>query len=149
MFAKRKGGNMSKIAIVYWSGTGNTQVMAKAIYDAAKDAGKDVEIFNVSEISPQDASKYDVLALGCPSMGMENLEEDEFEPFFAGLENSIKDKSLALFGSYGWGDGQWMRDWIERAKKDGAILLDDQGLIVNETPDDEGIRLCKELASKL
>lgn len=140
---------MSKIAIVYWSGTGNTQVMAKAIYDAAKDAGKDVEIFNVSEISPQDASKYDVLALGCPSMGMENLEEDEFEPFFAGLENSIKDKSLALFGSYGWGDGQWMRDWIERAKKDGAILLDDQGLIVNETPDDEGIRLCKELASKL
>lgn len=130
---------MGKIAVVYWSGTGNTEAMAKAV---AEGAG--AELFSVSEIDAQKAASYDKLALGCPSMGSEVLEEDEFEPFFTELEGQLGGKKVALFGSYGWGDGEWMRDWQGRAAAAGAQLAGGEGLIVNEAPDDDGLASCKK-----
>lgn len=135
---------MSKTAIVYWSGTGNTAAMANAILDGVKSVNGEVECFNVSDISSDRASEYDMLILGCSAMGAENLEESEFEPFFTELESKITGKKVALFGSYGWGDGEWMRDWEKRVVDAGAILVGDEGLIINDAPDDDGILKCRE-----
>ena len=132
-----------KIAVIYWSGTGNTEAMASAV---AEGAG--AELYSVSQFSG-DVSEYDRLAFGCPAMGAENLEEGEFEPFFEGIESKLSGKKVALFGSYGWGDGEWMRNWEERAKADGAVLVNGEGLIVNETPSDEDLETCKELGKQL
>ena len=142
---------MKKIAIVYYSGSGNTEQMANAILEGAKEGNGDVTLFNVSEISASEALAYDVLVLGCPAMGAETLEEGEMEPFFQELEGSLKDKDVALFGSYGWGDGEWMRTWQDRVVNSGANLLRD-GVICNDAPDDEALAACRELgleASKL
>ncbi len=139
---------MSKTAIIYWSGTGNTEAMAEAILDGAKEVNSEVGYFTVSEISADDAAGYDTLILGCPAMGAEELEEEEFEPFFAALESKISGKNIALFGSYGWGDGEWMRNWEERVTAAGAKLINGEGLIVNEAPDDDGIASCKSLGNK-
>ncbi len=100
---------MDKIGVFYWSGTGNTQMMAEAIAQGAK-----VQAVGVSDVTAQAAAQYTKLMLGCPSMGAEVLEEGEFEPFFTELEGDLAGKQVALFGSYGWGDGEWMRDWEER-----------------------------------
>lgn len=135
-----------KAAIIFWSGTGNTEAMAEAIFEGAKEVGSEVDYFKVSEISSAKAAEYDVLILGCPAMGAEVLEEDEFEPFFTELESNISGKKIALFGSYGWGDGEWMRNWEERVTAAGATLVNNEGLIVNEAPDDEAINNCKILA---
>lgn len=132
-----------KNAVIYWSGTGNTEMMAQAV---AEGAG--AELFAVSEFSGNIAD-YDRIALGCPAMGAEVLEEDEFEPFFTSIEGSLSGKTVALFGSYGWGDGEWMRNWEDRVKADGAILFGDEGLIVNETPSDDDLAKCRELGANL
>ena len=134
---------MSKTAIIYWSGTGNTQAMAEAVFEGAKEVNPETKCFNVSEISAAEAAQYDVLLLGCPAMGAEVLEEDEFEPFFTELESKLAGKKTALFGSYGWGDGEWMRSWEERVKSAGATLVGGEGLIINEAPDDTGIETCR------
>lgn len=134
---------MNKIAVIYWSMTGNTEAMAQAIAQGAKDAGADVSLLPVGDLTPQQAAgDYDGLMLGCPAMGDEVLEESEFEPFFTQLEGSLRDKKVALFGSYGWGDGQWMRDWQDRTIKAGANLFRGEGLMVNEAPDDDALALC-------
>ena len=133
---------MSKLAVIYWTGTGNTGAMAQAVADGAKGAGAEAELLTVSEISADAAAAYDKLALGCPAMGAEVLEEGEFEPFFTALEGKLSGKKVALFGSYGWGDGQWMREWQERTEKAGAVLCG-EGLIVNEAPDEEGLAQCR------
>lgn len=142
---------MSKLAVIYWSMTGNTEAMAQAVADGAKEAGADVSLVSVSDITPAQAAGYDLLALGCPAMGDEVLEESEFEPFFTDLEGSLSGKTVGLFGSYGWGDGQWMRDWQDRTEQAGARLFRGEGLIVNETPDDDALADCnafgRELAS--
>ena len=140
---------MSKLAVIYWTGTGNTGAMAQAVADGAKSAGVEAELLTVSEISADAAAAYDKLALGCPAMGAEVLEEGEFEPFFTALEGRLAGRKVALFGSYGWGDGQWMRDWCERAKEDGAQLFSDEGLICNETPDDDAQAACRKLGADL
>lgn len=132
-----------KTAVIYWSGTGNTEQMAAAI---AEGAG--AELFAVSDFNG-NVSDYDRIAFGCSAMGDEVLEESEFEPFFAAIESALNGKTIALFGSYGWGDGQWMRDWEERVKADGAVLLNGEGLIVNEAPSDSDLELCKALGAKL
>ena len=132
-----------KAAVIYWSGTGNTEQMAQAIADAAG-----AELFAVSDFSGSIAD-YDRIAFGCSAMGEEVLEEDEFEPFFASIEGDLSGKTIALFGSYGWGDGEWMRNWEERAKNDGATLVGGEGLIVNETPDDEALEKCAALGAEL
>ena len=123
---------MGKTAIIYWSGTGNTEAMATAVLEGAKEVNPDTKFFNVSEISADDAANYDTLILGCPAMGAEVLEEGEFEPFFSELESKLSGKNVALFGSYGWGDGEWMRSWEERVTAAGAKLVSAEGLIVNE-----------------
>ena len=127
-----------KVAVIYWSGTGNTEQMAQAI---AEGAGAD--LFAVSDFSGK-LDAYDRVAFGCSAMGDEVLEESEFEPFFAEVEGVRSGKTIALFGSYGWGDGQWMRDWVDRAKADGAVVFGDEGLIVNETPSEEDLENCKQ-----
>ena len=139
---------MSKVAVIYWSGTGNTQQMAGAVAEGAKGAGAEVSVFSVSEISADAAAAYDHLALGCPAMGGEVLEESEFEPFFSELEGSLSGKKVVLFGSYDWGDGQWMRDWQQRTVQAGAQMPAD-GLIVNLTPDEDGLAQCRELGAKI
>ena len=127
-----------KVAVIYWSGTGNTEQMAQAI---AEGAGAD--LFAVSDFSGK-LDAYDRVAFGCSAMGDEVLEESEFEPFFAEVEGELSGKTIALFGSSGWGDGQWMRDWVDRAKADGAVVFGDEGLIVNETPSEEDLENCKQ-----
>ena len=130
---------MSKVGIIYWSSTGNTEAMAQAVEEGAKAAGADVEIMEVADADVDKALSFDVLALGCPAMGDEELEDGEFEPFFSDLEGKLSGKKVALFGSYDWGDGEWMRTWCDRAKDAGAELVEDEGLICNNTPDDEGL----------
>lgn len=132
-----------KTAVIYWSATGNTEAMAKAV---AEGAG--VEPVAVSDFS-DDIKDFDTLAFGCPAMGSEVLEESEFEPFFSSIESSISGKKVLLFGSYGWGDGQWMRDWEERTKNAGAELVGGEGYIVNDEPTDDDLEKLKALGSEL
>ncbi len=139
---------MSEIAVIYWSGTGNTQAMAEAVAEGAKNAGAQADLFSVSDTSADAAAAYDKLALGCPAMGAEVLEESEFEPFFTELEGRLSGKKVALFGSYGWGDGQWMRDWADRLAASGAAASGEP-LIVNEAPDDDGLAQCRALGAAL
>lgn len=137
---------MSKMAVIYWSMSGNTQAMAEAIAQGAAGADAEVDIRPVNEVTVDQALEYDRLALGCPAMGAEVLEELEFEPFFTDLEKRLGGKSVALFGSYGWGDGQWMRDWVQRADQAGARLYD-EGLMVHETPDEDGLEQCRQFGA--
>lgn len=138
-----------KAAVIYWSSTGNTEAMAQAVAEGAKNAGAEVDLMEVADATVEKALSYDVLALGCPAMGDEELEEGEFEPFFADLEGKLSGKKVALFGSYDWGDGEWMRSWYDRTKEAGAELISEEGLIVNNTPDEEGLEACKALGAKL
>ena len=140
---------MSKIAIVFWSGTGNTEAMANYIAEGVRAAGSEVELFGPDDFTAGQLDAFSAVAFGCPAMGSEVLEEDVFEPMFAALESSLRGKNIALFGSYGWGDGEWMRDWRDRCKNAGANLLEENGLIVNEAPDADGETACKELGKKL
>ena len=140
---------MSKVAVVYWSGTGNTETMAMAVAEGAKGKGAEVSVITAAEFSPEQVGEYSAIAFGCPAMGAEQLEESEFEPMFSDLEGSLNGKKIALFGSYGWGDGQWMRDWVERAQGDGAQVLNGEGLICNEAPDDDVQAACRKLGADL
>ena len=139
---------MSKMAVIYWSMTGNTQAMAEAIADGAREAGAQADLFSVDQVTVDQALEYDKLALGCPAMGAEVLEEAEFEPFFTALEGRLGGKRVALFGSYGWGDGEWMRSWESRCNDDGANLACDS-VICNEAPDDDALAACRELGASL
>ena len=125
---------MSNVYVVYWSGTGNTQEMAMAIADGAKENGAEVTVWNVDEADIEELKKAKALALGCPSMGAEQLEEASMEPFMCDLDSQINGKTIALFGSYGWGDGQWMKDWEDRIASDGATVLNGEGIIANNEP---------------
>jgi flavodoxin short chain len=136
-----------QINIIYWSGTGNTEAMAELIQSGAKSAGASVTCKNVSDATDADLN-CDLLALGCPSMGAEVLEESEFEPYITSIEGKVSGKKLALFGSYGWGDGEWMRDWSARMEKAGAVLVA-ESLIVNERPDGETAEQCEAFGTKL
>ena len=140
---------MSKISVVYWSQSGNTAAMAEAVAKGVTDAGKEAEIVFVSSASIDELKSETAFALGCPAMGAEELEDSEFEPFFAGIEGKLSGKKIALFGSYGWGDGEWMRQWQDRVTGDGATLVNGEGLIVNETPDDDALASCKALGEAL
>lgn len=139
-----------KAAVIYWTGTGNTEAMAQAVKEGLVIAGAEADLLQFSDLTPDEAlAKYDLLALGCPAMGAEQLEEGEVEPFFTELEGKLTGRKLALFGSYGWGDGQWMRDWAERALSAGAILATGEGVMANESPDDEALNACQDLGQDL
>lgn len=140
---------MSKIRIVFWTQGGNTQAMAEAIGEGVREAGKEAEVVFVSSITADELKEDSVFALGCPAMGAEVLEEGEMEPFVMEVETFAAGKKIALFGSYGWGDGQWMRDWEERMTSAGATLVGGEGLMCHETPDEEGLEACKELGRQL
>lgn len=139
---------MSKIAVVYWSGTGNTEAMANSVLSGAKAAGAQAELFTASEFGAEKLAQYDAVAFGCPAMGAEQLEEDEFEPMFSSCKTGLKGKRIALFGSYGWGDGEWMRTWEETCREDGAVLACDC-VICNDAPDAEAESACEELGKAL
>ena len=138
---------MSKIAVVYWSGTGNTEAMANAVVDGVKAVGVDVELFQVDDFSADKMSDFTGFAFGCPAMGDEVLEEDSFEPFFAEAEEKISDIPVALFGSYGWGGGAWMEAWTDRTKATGAKFIGN--VIAENSPEDDVIEQCKDLGKKL
>lgn len=139
---------MSKVAVVYWSSTGNTEAMAKAVAEGAKAAGAEVSVFETAEFSADKVDAFDALAFGCPAMGDEVLEEDEFEPLFADCEDKLVGKAVALFGSYGWGDGQWMRDWEERCQ-DKGIALKSESVICQDMPEEDGLEDCRNLGKAL
>lgn len=132
-----------KKAVVYWSGTGNTEAMAKAVAQSAS-----ADLFTASEFSAAKANEYDAIAFGCPAMGAEELEESEFDPLFTQIEGKLAGKKVALFGSYGWGDGEWMRTWEERCANDG-ISLYAESVMCNEMPDADGLAQCKALGAAL
>lgn len=132
-----------KTAVIYWSGTGNTQQMAEAVAEGAV-----AELFSVSEFSG-NIEDYDRVAFGCPAMGAEELEDSEFEPFFSGVVDKLSGKKVALFGSYGWGDGEWMRNWTEQVKGAGAEVVNGEGLIANEAPSDDDLENCRNLGQAL
>lgn len=137
---------MSKVAVVYWSGTGNTEAMANSVADGAKSAGADVALMTVSEFTSAD--NYDAIAFGCPAMGAEVLEEGEFQPMWDEVKGALGNKKVVLFGSYGWGTGEWMDSWVDDAKSAGVNLVADP-VIANETPDDTSIDACKALGATL
>jgi flavodoxin I len=139
---------MSKVAVVYWSGTGNTEAMAEAVLEGVKEAGGEGVMMMCTDFDVSMMDSFDAIAFGCPSMGDEVLEESEFAPVFESCEAKLSGKKTALFGSYGWGDGQWMRDWEKTCKEDGAVLVCD-AVICNDAPDDEAKSDCRALGKAL
>ena len=139
---------MKTILIIYWSQTGNTEAMAHAIAQGIEEEGNQAKLLEVSEAEPEILKKANVFALGCPAMGGEVLEEDEMEPFVTKSEPFVSGKVIGLFGSYGWGDGEWMRNWEETCLGDGAVFAGDS-VICNEAPDDEADAACIALGKKL
>lgn len=136
---------MESIAVIFWSGTGNTATMAQEV---VAGTGGQAKLINVTDTNADEAAAYDKLALGCPSMGDEVLEEDEMEPFFTALEGKISGKKVVLFGSYDWGDGQWMRDW-ESDCSNAGISLTCESVTCCETPDDTALAACREMGKAL
>ena len=136
---------MNHIAVIYWSGTGNTEAMAKAVL---KGAGVGAELFSVSDFDESKIDSFDAFALGCPAMGSEALEDGVFEPFFENVKVSLAGKKVALFGSYGWGDGEWMRSWEDDCRAAG-IRLACESVLVNGAPEGADAEACKALGKAL
>ena len=140
---------MEHIIIAYWSQTGNTQAMAEAIGEGVKEAGKEARVTDISKVSIDELKAASVFAMGCPAMGAEVLEEGEMEPLVAEVEVFAAGKNIGLFGSYGWGDGQWMREWEERMANAGANIVGGEGVIGQEAPDDDVTEQCRQLGRAL
>lgn len=139
---------MSKAAVVYWSGTGNTEEMANQVAAGAKAAGADVSVFTSADFNAEMIGQFDAIAFGCPSMGAEELEETEFAPMFDACEPKLRGKKVALFGSYGWGDGEWMRSW-EKDCDDAGINLVCESIICQEAPDGDTLEACRAMGKLL
>ena len=140
---------MDKIYVVFWTQGGNTQAMAEAIGEGIREAGKEAEVVFVTGANLDELKAAPKFALGCPAMGAEVLEESEMEPFVCDVEGFASGKKIALFGSYGWGDGEWMRDWTTRMEAAGATVLNSEGLICHAPPDGDGLSECRELGKQL
>lgn len=140
---------MSNIQVVFWSQSGNTEAMANAVADGIRKAGKEADVVFVGDASIDELKSAKVFALGCPAMGAEVLEEGEMEPFVSDLEMSVSGKTIGLFGSYGWGDGQWMRDWVDRMTSAGATVVDGEGVICMGAPDADATAQCEALGARL
>ena len=139
---------MRKVAVVYWSGTGNTEAMAAAVAEGIREKGAEAALFTAAEFDASMVDNFDAIAFGCPSMGAEQLEESEFEPMFSACGPKLQGKKIALFGSYGWGDGEWMRNWEETCAADGAVLAC-ESVICNDAPDDDAEAACRSLGAAL
>jgi len=140
---------MDKVYIIFWTQSGNTGEMASAIGNGVKEAGKEAVFLSPSEANIEELKDLPGFAMGCPAMGAEVLEESEMEPFVEEIEKYVSGKKLALFGSFGWGDGAWMRDWIDRMNRAGAQVIGNEGIIAQDAPGDEEIALCKEIGKTL
>lgn len=138
---------MSKVAMVYWTGSGNTEAMAAAAAEGAETKGATVEQILAADFSLSAVEEYNAYAFGCPAMGAEELEDSEFQPMWDEVKGSLGDKKVVLFGSYGWGNGEWMDAWKEDAEKAGVNVID--SLIINEQPDGDGIAACQALGAQL
>lgn len=136
----------NKINIIFWSGTGNTESMAQAIFEGSKNNGNS-KLLTVDKATLDDVKEADILFLGCPSMGVEELEESEMEPFMESISNNISGKKIVLFGSYGWGDGEWMQDWEQRIKNCGGIIIE-ESIICNESPEENILKKLVALGEK-
>lgn len=140
---------MSKVNVVFWSQSGNTEAMANAVGTGVTEAGGEANVIFVADASLDELKNAKAFALGCPAMGAEVLEEGEMEPFVSDLEGFVSGKTIGLFGSYGWGDGQWMRDWVDRMTAAGATVVNGEGVICQDAPDDSAEAECKELGKAL
>ncbi len=139
---------MSKIYVVYWSSTGNTAAMAEAIGEGIAEAGAEAEVIPVSAADASILNDAPVFALGASAMGVEELDP-EMDDFVLAVEGFAAGKKIGLFGSYGWGDGEWMRNWCERMKNAGATIVGGEGVIACEAPDDDAVAACKALGAQL
>ena len=140
---------MDKVYVIFWTQGGNTGQMAQAVGDGVTAEGKEVVYLQPGEAKVDELKNVAGFAMGCPAMGDEVLEESEMEPFVAEVETIVKGKTVALFGSYGWGDGQWMRDWTQRMKNAGATVIGGEGVIAHEAPDADAVLACNELGKSL
>ena len=140
---------MNEIIVAYWSQTGNTEAMANAVGEGIEAAGKKALVTEISGVSMDDLKNTSVFAMGCPAMGAEVLEEAEMEPFVMEVEGFASGKNIGLFGSYGWGDGEWMRSWVERMTAAGAVVVGGEGVICQEAPDEEALESCRALGKAL
>ncbi|MBQ7605922.1 MAG: flavodoxin [Firmicutes bacterium] len=138
---------MSKVAVVYWSGTGNTEAMAKLVAEGINGAGAQAEVLGCADFNSSKVGSYDAIAFGCPAMGDEVLEEGEFQPMFDECLPSLSDKKVGLFGSYGWGTGEWMNSWEKTCKDSGVNVVGT--VIANNEPDDAAAEECKKLGASL
>lgn len=139
---------MSKVAVVFWSSTGNTEAMANAVAEGIKAAGAEAVLLGCADFTADSAASYDAIAFGCPAMGAEELEDSEVQPMWDAVKPALSGKKIGLFGSYDWGDGEWMRLWEADAKSAGAVLAADC-VIANLTPDDDAVAACKALGEAL
>jgi flavodoxin short chain len=139
---------MSKVAVVFWSGTGNTEAMANAVAAGAEEKGAEVTVMGPSDFGAASVAAYDAIAFGCPAMGAEQLEEAEVQPMWGEVRGELSGKKVALFGSYGWGDGEWMRNWEDDCRDAGANLAVDS-VMANNEPDDDALEACKALGAAL
>ena len=137
-----------KTAVVYWSGTGNTEAMAKAVAEGMTAAGAEAVLLTPDKVQPGDLNAYDAIAFGCPAMGSEVLEEMEFQPMFDACKRSLGGKRAALFGSYGWGDGDWMQLWEDDCRAAGVSLVH-ESVICNGEPDSQALAKCRALGAAL
>ena len=137
---------MSKVAVIYWSGTGNTEAMASAVAEGATAAGAEVDLLTCADVNGVDG--YDAVALGCPAMGAEELEDSEFQPMLEGIEPALPGKKVVLFGSYDWGVGEWLNNWEARCAEKG-ITLAAESVKANNAPDDEALSACKALGKAI
>ena len=140
---------MSKVSVVFWSQSGNTEAMANAVGRGVTEAGGEANVVFVSDASLDELKNAKAFALGCPAMGAEVLEEGEMEPFVSTLEGFVSGKTIGLFGSYGWGDGQWMREWVDRMTAAGATVVGGEGVICQDVPDPSAEAQCVDLGKTL
>ena len=148
MPTKKGAENMSKVAVVFWSGTGNTEAMANAVAEGVQAKGGEAVLIGPADFNADVVAGYDGIAFGCPSMGVEQLEEAEYQPMWDDVKGTLSGKNIALFGSYGWGDGEWMRNWEDEARDAGTNLVVDC-VTANNEPDDDAIEACKALGAAL
>ncbi len=139
---------MSKVAVVYWSGTGNTEMMAQAVLEGAKSNGAEADLFTAGEFNANKMEQYDAIAFGCPAMGAEVLEENEFQPMFDDCAIKLRGKKIALFGSWGWGNGEWMQNWEAQCRDLGADLAHDSVICANQ-PEEDTLAECRNLGGAL
>ena len=136
---------MRNVAVVYWSGTGKTEAMAEEISAGAERAGAHADLVQASDFEPSKVAQFDAFAFGCPAMGVEELEESEFGPMYDAVEPKLDGKKVVLFGSYGWGTGEWMEAWEDRARNASVVTT----VIANEEPDESALAECDAAGASL